>query len=400
MLRLLCTTAAISIAVAGAASAQTQATPEADVILDSRLRFEFVDQDGLPEQARAFTLRTRAGFETPELAGFKVLLEVEDLRPIVEDYNDGLNGKARYPLVGDPEGTELNRAQLTWSGPGDTTAVLGRQRIVLNNARFIGNAGWRQREQTFDAVRLDTEAFGPMTLSYIYLDRVLRTAGRDSPVGEYDSDSHLLQGEAETPWGQAVAYGYLVDLKNAPALSSATWGGRLTGSRPAGKDLALTYAAEYARQSDYGSQPRSFDLDYLLVEGGLKAKVWAATATVERLDGDGRVGVITALGSSHSFQGWSDAIVSAPPEGLLDLTLRASAEWKGAPVGEGLKFSFGADRFTDADNDRAFGREIDASVSTRLTKHLTAEIKAAVFDGEVPAYADRTKIWATTELKF
>ena len=32
---------------------------------------------------------------------------------------------------------------------------MGRQRIILNNARFIGNAGFRQNEQTFDAVRLE-----------------------------------------------------------------------------------------------------------------------------------------------------------------------------------------------------------------------------------------------------
>jgi hypothetical protein len=90
---------------------------------------------------------------------------------------------------------------------------------VLNNARFIGNAGWRQREQTFDALRFDTQALGPITLSYIYLTASCgRPAGERA--GEYDSDSHLVQGEAQTPVGQAVAYGYLVDLKTPRLLSS------------------------------------------------------------------------------------------------------------------------------------------------------------------------------------
>jgi hypothetical protein len=346
------------------------------------------------------TLRTRLGFETPELAGLKALLEIENLTPLLEDYNDTLNGKRRYPVVGDPEGSELNRAQLTWSGLPETQVVVGRQRVALNNARFIGNSGWRQREQTFDAVRVETTAFGALTLSYLYLDRVLRTPGRDSPQGRYDSDSHLVQAEGETPWGEAVAYGYLVDLKDAPALSSATFGARFSGVRPLAEEVGLTYAAEYARQSDYGSQPLSFELGYVAVEGGLKGRAWSAVASLERLDGDGRIGVITALGSAHGFQGWSDAIVSAPAEGLLDLDVRMSAEWKAAPVGQGLRFTFSAFRFTDADGERDFGSEIDASVGTRLTRSLSAEIKAAVFHGDTPAYADRTKVWATAELSF
>lgn len=48
-------------------------------------------------------------------------------------------------MVSDPEGVEINRAQLTWTGLPDTEAVLGRQRIVLNNGRFVGNAGWAER---------------------------------------------------------------------------------------------------------------------------------------------------------------------------------------------------------------------------------------------------------------
>ena len=29
----------------------------------------------------------------------------------------------------------------------------GRQRLILDNARFIGNVGWRQNEQTYDGVK-------------------------------------------------------------------------------------------------------------------------------------------------------------------------------------------------------------------------------------------------------
>src|SRR5690606_27715787 len=123
-----------------------------DLIFDARLRYESVDQDGLPENANALTLRTRLGYETPDWHGLKLLVEGENVTALVEDYNSSTNGKLRYPVVPDPETTELNRLQISFTGDKGE-AVVGRQRIILVNARFVGNVGFRQNEQTFDAVK-------------------------------------------------------------------------------------------------------------------------------------------------------------------------------------------------------------------------------------------------------
>ena len=57
-----------------------------------------------------------------------------------------------YPVVADPENYDLNRLQLTNSSLPGTVITLGRQRILLDDQRFVGNVGWRQNEQTFDAL--------------------------------------------------------------------------------------------------------------------------------------------------------------------------------------------------------------------------------------------------------
>ena len=80
------------------------------------LTFVSVDQDGFAKDAQALTLRTRLGYETPAWRGFKALAEVENVTAIGDAYNSTTNGKLRYPVVADPEVTELNRAQVSWTG--------------------------------------------------------------------------------------------------------------------------------------------------------------------------------------------------------------------------------------------------------------------------------------------
>jgi hypothetical protein len=123
------------------------------VILDARLRYEVVAQDGFAKDAQAFTLRTRLGYETPAWRGFRGLIEGENITALSDDYNSTTNGKTSVPTVADPEVTQLNRAQISWTGT-DADVVAGRQRIILGNARFVGNVGFRQTEQTFEAVRI------------------------------------------------------------------------------------------------------------------------------------------------------------------------------------------------------------------------------------------------------
>ncbi|MDE0826521.1 MAG: hypothetical protein OSA48_06920 [Akkermansiaceae bacterium] len=54
--------------------------------------------------------------------------------------------------------------------------------MIRNNSAFIRNVGWRQNEQTFDAVNLSTGG-DDFDISYAYSDRAQRIFGDDANVG-------------------------------------------------------------------------------------------------------------------------------------------------------------------------------------------------------------------------
>ncbi|MDO9222092.1 MAG: hypothetical protein Q7U20_00085 [Caulobacter sp.] len=389
--------ALLSLLVAAAAPGLAYAAEgQGDWIVDARLRYEFVDQAGFANDAGALTLRTRLAYETPSWNGFKALVEAENVTALSDRYNSTTNGQVTYPTVLDPEATELNRAQISWSGP-KADVVVGRQRIVLGNARFVGNVGFRQNEQTFDAVKASFKVGPAATVTWIYIDRVRRILGDDSPQGEWNSDSHAIQLETKIPAGQLTAYGYLLDFDTAPLQSSATWGARLSGARPLAAGPSVTWDVEYARQTGHGANPADFDLDYLALAAGLKKDSRYVTLGLERLDGNGARGFGTPLATLHAFQGWADVFLTTPAAGVRDVNLRAGTT---VPLGgRKLRLAVAAHDFSDADGGLDYGSEIDASASLPLTPKLSFEVKAARFSTDTPAFADRTKVWITLELK-
>ena len=368
------------------------------LLFDSRLRYEGVQQDGLSD-ANALTARLRLGWRSPTVSGFTFLIEGEAVRSVVDDFNDTIHGPASQAVVADPDAAEINRLQISWTGLPDTEVTLGRQRLVLGNARFVGNVGFRQNEQTFDAVRITTTAFEPFNLTYAYIDRVHRVFGDDSPVGEWRSDSHLVQAETPTPAGRLSLYGYWLDFENAPGQSSATLGARLAGSHAVTEDWTLGWTLEYARQSDYGANPAQFELDYLQVAGSLTHGPFSAGITRERLDGDSVRGFQTPLATLHAFQGWADVFLTTPARGLTDDFMTASYTWGAPPVGRQLVLSAAWHDFSDSSGHLDFGQEFDASARLILDDRWALEAKTALFDGSGP-YADRDKLWLALEYRF
>ena len=378
------------------AMAQTPA-PEGDWILDTRLRYESVSQDGL-EGASALTLRARVGYETPAWRGFRALVELEGVAHLTHDFNDTVNGHTTYAIVVDPEAFELNRLQVSWAGAEGRSAVLGRQRIVLGNARFVGNVGFRQNEQTFDAARASFRPFEETTLTYIYVDRVRRIFGDDSPQGEWESDSHIVQAEAVLPIGRITAYGLLLDFQNAPAQSSQTYGLRWQKEWEAGA-YRPRLTLEIAHQGDYRGNSADFDLGYQHAEFALKRGQWGVSVGGERLEGDNARGFSTPLATLHAFQGWADVFLTTPPDGLRDLFAGASYTmplWQGA---QPATFAVTYHDFADDGGGADFGSEWNMSARFGFSEHVSLEAKAAFFEGEDVRFADRNKFWLALEYR-
>lgn len=370
-------------------------------IADIRLRYERVDQSGLARKAEALTLRTRLGFETGAFHDLTALIEAEitaGLGP--ENYNDTINGRTAFPVVADPESTELNRAQLTYSGITDTKITAGRQRIILDNARFVGNVGWRQNEQTFDAVLASTQWIPDIALTYAYVGQVHRIFGSDSPVGEFDSDSHLLNATfTGLPLVDITGYGYWLDLDEAPAASTTTYGLRAAASSPSVSGVAFHLTGDYAHQSDYANNPRTVSLDYYLAEASATYTGVTGLAGYEVLEGDGAVGFSTPLATLHAFQGWADVFLTTPASGIEDFYLKAAYVTSEVPLVTKLTTALIYHDFSAEQTSASLGSEWDAVIATQLDEHVALTAKYASYDGPFGGPADRDKFWLEINFK-
>ena len=273
---------------------------ETKPLFDLRLRTENVDQDGLGEDAHALTLRARLGFETGKAWNTALLVEGDAIVPFQDDYrpDPAVPTMVAFPVVADDESYEINRFQLTNTSLPGTTLTLGRQRILLDDQRFIGNSGWRQNEQTFDALRAVNRSVANLVLDATYLNRVNRVNGPDSPQGDYQGDGVLLNAGYQTKVGKVSAFGYLLEFEpitNIPAGinplrdSTSTYGVRFAGEKPLGK-IKLAYAASYATQSDYGDNPLDFDLAYELAEVTATFRQFGLGVGTEIMEGNGLAG--------------------------------------------------------------------------------------------------------------
>jgi hypothetical protein len=395
-----------AIALTGAPAAGEEALPpvlrDIKPIFDARLRFEHADQGNLPEEADALTLRTRFGLETGDFYGFKVLAEGDLTREVgFDNFNSTVNGKSRYPIVADPDSTRLNRLSLGYSGLPQTSLVAGRQRIVLDNSRFIGNVGFRQNEQTFDALRANTEWIKDFRFDYAYVWQVNRIFGSRSAVGDFDSDTHLINASYKgLPFGKLTAYAYLMEFEpDAPRLANQSYGARFAGSQKVSETVELLYLAEYARQMDYGRNPGQFDLDYIAAEGGASWRGFTVKAGYESLEGNGIESFRTPLATLHKFQGFADVFLTTPRDGIEDLQMVAEYTVKEVPVVGTVKLGAWYHDFESQRGNTDYGDEIDLLISIEPVKGVAIEAKFADYHGR-GGFADLERAWFGVEYTY
>ncbi len=399
-----------AIAASGSAHAENTFLTKSKPIWESSLRSEQVTQAGFANDAEALTWRNRIGWESGEAHGISVLIEADSVHAFTGRYNSGLNGRTAYPGVTDPEVTEINRAQVRWAPSKQTAVTLGRQRIVLDDGRFVGNSGWRQDEQTFDGARFDT-AKGKASLTAAYVSRVNRVVGDEK---DWNSDSWLLNASyAFNPALKLTGFVYALqfesdadapttaDINNARASSVNIAGLRATGSRKAG-NVTWGYIAQHARESDAGDNPQDFTLDETMVEVSAAWKLFTARVNFERLGGNGTVGFITPINSAHPFQGFADAFSGtgghqAFANGIDDLTLNVSVN---VPVKFKPVISLYYHDYNSVRLNQDLGKELDIVAQAALTPKLSVMLKHADFDrGISAAPASRTKTWIMLQYK-
>jgi hypothetical protein len=327
-------------------------------LVDLRLRFENVEQDGIPEEADALTLRARLGFETGKAWNTSLLAETELLAPLLDDYNSTTNGHTDFPVVNDPQSYEINRLQLANRSISDTTIIVGRQRVVLDDERFISRVGWRQNEQTFDAVQVINQSIPKLTIDATYFNQVNRVLGKESALGRYHGDSYLANVGYQTPVGSLVGFGYWLDFEEAPRDSSQTFGMRLSGKKSVNA-IELAYLASYATQQEYAGNPLRYDEDFYVFELIGTLREVTLGAGIETLEGSGVKGFATPLATFHKFLGWADKFTVTPPNGLEHHYATLGFARKSVGVFDTLGATLVYHRFESSRLNIDYGNEID-----------------------------------------
>ncbi|MFA7593391.1 MAG: alginate export family protein [Thiohalobacteraceae bacterium] len=301
-----------------------------------RPRYEFVDDEVLSDKAHAFTMRTRLGYKTAGWNRFSAVVEFEDVRAFgSEKFNSTVNGHTQYPVVLDPESTEVNQVFLAYSGLADSTLQLGRQYISFDNERWVGPVGWRQNSVTMDAFTVSNQSLPDTTIFYGYVDNVNRLFGEDHPTfSDWDMNSHLVHVTYNgLAFAKIVGYGYFLDFQDPAfeALSTRTLGLRLDGSHAISDTMKLLYTAEYADQTDY-ADGRPGDADYYWLTLGLGFKQFEVKLNQERLSGNGTYSLSTPLATVHAQNGWADKFLANPVDGLIDTSVAASTAVAGVKL--------------------------------------------------------------------
>lgn len=392
---------------AGAAAAPTGDVPAAafhDAFtkgkpsFNARLRWENARQDNLRE-ANAFTLRTRLGFTTAPVAGVQGMIEGENVAVLNQrsDYNAaGTNASgAGRTVIGDPPDTAFNQLWLSYSA-AEATLKAGRQRIVLDNARFVGDVGWRQNTQTFDGATLTARPVKPLTAFYGYLARINRVFGDRMPQPDWDSDSHVVNvAYSGCPYGTLAVYGYWLDFDQSAANSSDTFGASFAGSRALSSTFKLTYRVEAATQGDAGRNPVDYRAAYYAAEiGGVVAPFdFAIGHEVLGSDG-GRKGFGTPLATLHAFNGWADVFTATPARGLRD-----SYASVGMALPGGMPAKLVYHRYESDTGSLDYGHEWNAQLTRKFGKQWSALAKLALYDGK-PPFADLRRVWLQVEYNF
>lgn len=394
----------------GAIAAKAEGTfadyfEQGKLLADVRYRYEHVDQDLIANDANAHTLRARVGFQTGKVWDLQGLIEGEGVVHFNNDFNDTVPNNPAFPIVADPEDFQINRLQLEYSGLPQTVITVGRQRINLDNQRFVGGVAFRQNEQTFDAARITNTSIENLTMTYIYLNQVNRVFGEESTQGAFEGNTHLFNAAYDIKdWGKLTGYGYLIELEDAPQAtipSTQTFGARFAGKHGWDKDVTILYAAEYALQSDYANNTRNYDVDYWLLEAGLATQGFKLLGGVESLEGNGTDRFQTPLATLHKFQGYADVFLVTPANGIVDVygTLGYETKIDGAEPLTGLS---GAITYHDFDAERGgadLGSEVDVELAAKFGDHWTAGVKYADYEG-VPGTPDRNKLWLSVEFTY
>ena len=399
-------------------------------VIDLRTRFETVSDSSKTLDGNGETIRARLGYDTGYWNNFQLGFDFDQIWTVGgATYNSTRNGKTPYPTIADPSMTALNRLTLTYASDFDTKITIGRQRLLIGNQRFVGNAGWRQHEQTFDSLSAVNTSIEDLTFTYAYLYRVNRIGGPAIPVPStttaaatgqanyFKSDSHVMDAVyIGVDNLRLEGYAFLLDL-SAPGfatiaaqqtatsrLSTATYGGRADYNFPIASDISAKLTGEFAHQTGYAKNPLSISLNYWLGEASASYAGLTGLVGYEVLEGNGTIGFATPLATLHAFNGWADMFLTTPTNGLKDFYLKAAYVIPADFIEmRSLTGTVMYHDFTTDNLSAGIGSEWDASLELAIDGNASLLAKYADYRGAGVAFGgfpDKSIFWLQAAYKY
>lgn len=393
-------------------------------------RYEMVDQTNAngtaPANANAFTNRLTVGasadlFGTDWLSAYAEMTNVSALN---KNYNSLTNGQTAHATVNDAEQTRLTEAYID-AKYGKSKVRFGRQRINLDNQRFIGSVDWRQMPQTMDAVSFMDNTVNNLDIFASYITQRNTVFGNSHVNGSLDTRDLLANISYKVmPELKVTAYSYMIGstgltptATNGDRMGHDTYGVALTGDIKAGS-AKINYRAEYATQ-DKASMKNSgvnvrndADADYMNLEVGANVNGVLFGLQYEELSGtngtDGKTAFKTPYSTLHAHNGWADVFLGnggTPLKGLTDANIMLGYTSKDFGTFKAIYHDF-----TSEIGSINYGTEVDA-IYTRaipgvknldgMLKYADYRAKDSVAQGNYTTTAiDRTVFWAMLTYAF
>lgn len=384
------------------------------VKMDLNYRYENVNQDHGgrtpatdPKTANANTARLRLGLLSPTFYDLQAFAEYEGNYAMQEDYNSTRNGKTKYSVVADPDLSELNQFWLSYKGIPNTLTKVGRQRIKLDDDRFLGNVGWRQMEMTYDSILFThkSELLFGLTANVGYIDSARTVFSTKEKMNSPFLNVNYKVGD----WGNLIGYGYWLDYRERENFwkSSQTYGLRFDGKSPQFfNTVNAIYTAEWSKQSDYADNPNHYQADRINLMAGATAFNFTLSGAMEQLNGSGyssntvknnttSKAFQTPLGTNHAFQGWADLFLTTPADGIRDVFATASYKM----MNDSLVLTGVYHDFYDDTGVVQYGNEWDFSVLKKFGKHYSLLAKFANYNADSFG-TDTQKIWLQGNVSF
>ena len=364
--------------------------------LQLRMSLEHSDLDGnATDAATGLILRTRVGYRTGTFAHTSAYVQLHNVSAWVDRYAPE---EAGYDVIADPQGSAVHQAYVDFEGIPGTRLRLGRQEITLEDHRLVGNIGWRQHGQSFDAVTVVNRSVPQLTLIGGYVWKIKTIQNTLVDLDHFIVLHGVYQG---IPNHRLSLYTYLLDTPGGTPndRDKATYGARLKGGFG-----RIAYAVDYSVQTDYQDAERDGGTMFNgFVSGKFSGvKVGVGYSVISGEDGDKRA-FDTLVSTAHKFNGWSDQFLATNggrlTYGLKDTYLQVGGKlW-------GTKLLARYHWFQQESRSEDYGRELDLLAARKLADHLTGLVKFAAYEADSgntsgTAQNDERVFWVRLDYRF